>query len=76
MNVLRCCVTHWMDETCLMKHLDELLWYHAGVAQSHMVAVLQCDRVNEFHFAKVAIGAEDCQEYFENDLVLLSKEQV
>ncbi|KAG0597404.1 hypothetical protein M758_UG335400 [Ceratodon purpureus] len=47
-----------------------------GVGQCHMVAVIQCERVNEFHFVKVAIDAGDCQEYFENDLVLLSKEQL
>lgn len=52
------------------------LWCHAGLSQCHMVAVIQCERVNEFHFVKVAIDAGDCQQYFENDLVLLSKEQV
>lgn len=41
-----------------------------------MVAVIQCERVNEFHFVKLAIDAGECQEYYENDLVLLSKEQV
>lgn len=51
-------------------------WYYAGGTQTHMVAVLNCERVNEFHFVKVAIDAGDCQEYFENDLVLVSKEQV
>lgn len=48
----------------------------AGGVVPHMVATKQCDRVNEFHFVKVVIGADQCQEYFENDLVLLSKEEV
>lgn len=47
-----------------------------GARQCHMVAVIQCERVNEFHFVKLAIDAGECQEYYENDLVLLSKEQL
>lgn len=41
-----------------------------------MVAVTQWERVNEFHFVRLAIEAASCQEYTENDLVLLSKEKV
>lgn len=48
----------------------------AGGVVPHMVATKQCERVNEFYFVKVVIGADQCQEYFENDLVLLSKEEV
>lgn len=49
---------------------------HPGGSQCHMVAVTQWERVNEFHFARLAIDAESCQEFTENDLVLLSKEKV
>lgn len=41
-----------------------------------MVAVTQWERVNEFHFSRLAIDADSCQEFTENDLVLLSKEKV
>lgn len=47
-----------------------------GGSQCHMVAVTQWERVNEFQFARLAIDADSCQEFTENDLVLLSREKV